>query len=118
MQATECRGAGPLPPFCLKALAKRPQARYPSCQALAGGPARLVGGRTHPCAACGPAGAVGPLASPEPGGGWTLEDPSRPYLGDAVVVRWEQVDELPCELSGKFLFSRSTVAPGFLRASA
>ncbi|MBI1914231.1 MAG: phenylacetate--CoA ligase family protein [Planctomycetes bacterium] len=43
-----------------------------------------------------------------------LESTSRQYLGDAVVVRWEIVEELPCEPSGKFLFSRSTVAPAFL----
>jgi phenylacetate-CoA ligase len=46
-----------------------------------------------------------------------LEVASRQYLGETVVVRWELVDELPCEPSGKFLFSRSTVAPAFLSAA-
>ena len=41
----------------------------------------------------------------------------RQYLGDALVVRWELVAELPCEPSGKFLFSRSTVTPAFLSAA-
>jgi len=43
-----------------------------------------------------------------------LEETSRQYLGDTVTVRWELVEELPCEPSGKFLFSRSTVVPAFL----
>ena len=45
-----------------------------------------------------------------------LENTSRQYLGDGVTVRWELVEELPCEPSGKFLFSRSTVTPAFLQA--
>jgi phenylacetate-CoA ligase len=38
------------------------------------------------------------------------------YLGEKTVVEAEVVRELPAEPSGKFLFSRSTVAPEFLRA--
>ena len=34
--------------------------------------------------------------------------------GREAVCDWEVVDELPAEPSGKFLFSRSTVAPRFL----
>lgn len=44
-----------------------------------------------------------------------LERTSRQYLGESIEVRCELVDELPCEPSGKFLFSRSTVTPAFLR---
>ncbi len=43
-----------------------------------------------------------------------LEQTSRQYLGSAAAVRCELVDDLPCEPSGKFLFSRSAVAPTFL----
>jgi phenylacetate-CoA ligase len=39
---------------------------------------------------------------------------TRPYLGDQAQVEMEVVEELPAEPSGKFLFSRSTVAPPFL----
>jgi phenylacetate-CoA ligase len=46
-----------------------------------------------------------------------LERTSREYLGEAIQVRWELVEELPCEPSGKFLFSRSTVTPSFLRST-
>jgi hypothetical protein len=38
------------------------------------------------------------------------------YLGEGTVVDGEVVGELPSEPSGKFLFSRSTVAPPFLAA--
>jgi phenylacetate-CoA ligase len=41
---------------------------------------------------------------------------TRRHLGDATVVDAEVVGELPAEPSGKFLFSRSTVAPDFLAA--
>ena len=44
-----------------------------------------------------------------------LEQTSRQYLGAEMVVRWEMVEELPSEASGKFLFSRSTVTLAFLR---
>src|SRR5262249_54008181 len=47
-----------------------------------------------------------------------LEATSRQYLGAGVAVRWELVEELPSEPSGKFLFSRSTVTPSFLRGEA
>jgi phenylacetate-CoA ligase len=43
-----------------------------------------------------------------------LRAATRRYLGDEAVVEGEIVDDLPAEPSGKFLFSRSTVAPGFL----
>lgn len=44
-----------------------------------------------------------------------LERTSREYLGAGTQVRWELVDQLPAEASGKFLFSRSSVTPNFLR---
>ncbi len=47
-----------------------------------------------------------------------LEETARRYLGEDAVVTWELVDELRSEPSGKFLFCKSSVAPGFLRASA
>jgi phenylacetate-CoA ligase len=40
---------------------------------------------------------------------------TRQYLGDRAEVEVEVVDDLPAEASGKFLFSRSTVAPPFLK---
>ncbi len=40
------------------------------------------------------------------------------YLGEGTVVDAEVVRELPAEPSGKFLFSRSSVAPEFLTAPA
>ena len=40
------------------------------------------------------------------------------YLGEGTAVEGEVVEELPSEPSGKFLFSRSTVAPDFLAAGA
>jgi phenylacetate-CoA ligase len=43
-----------------------------------------------------------------------LRDTALKYLGETSEVDWELVDELPCEPSGKYLFCRSTVAPGFL----
>jgi phenylacetate-CoA ligase len=43
-----------------------------------------------------------------------LEQQVRKHLGEPAQVEWEFVDELPNEPSGKFLFSRSTVAPRFL----
>lgn len=39
------------------------------------------------------------------------------FLGDDAQVEAELVDDLPSEPSGKFLFSRSTVAPAFLSRS-
>jgi phenylacetate-CoA ligase len=46
-----------------------------------------------------------------------LERTSREHLGAGTRVRCELVDALPCEASGKFLFSRSSVTPSFLRGS-
>ncbi len=43
-----------------------------------------------------------------------LRTTTRQYLGSEAVIDSEVVTELPAEPSGKFLFSRSTVAPGFL----
>jgi phenylacetate-CoA ligase len=43
-----------------------------------------------------------------------LRTTTRQYLGEEAVIDSEVVLELPAEPSGKFLFSRSTVAPGFL----
>ena len=43
-----------------------------------------------------------------------LRQTTRRYLGDEASIDSEIVAELPAEPSGKFLFSRSTVAPGFL----
>ena len=43
-----------------------------------------------------------------------LREATRRHLGEGTVCEWEAVDELPAEPSGKFLFSRSTVAPRFL----
>jgi phenylacetate-CoA ligase len=43
-----------------------------------------------------------------------LDQEVRRHLGEPARVEWEFVDELPNEPSGKFLFSRSTVTPGFL----
>jgi phenylacetate-CoA ligase len=40
---------------------------------------------------------------------------SQRYLGEGTSVTWEIVDELSSEPSGKFIFSRSTVTPEFLR---
>jgi phenylacetate-CoA ligase len=45
-----------------------------------------------------------------------LQETSRRHLGEGAVCEWDVVDELPAEPSGKFLFSRSTVAPRFLAA--
>lgn len=39
------------------------------------------------------------------------------YLGAEMQIQSEMVDDLPAEPSGKFLFSRSSVAPEFLAAS-
>jgi phenylacetate-CoA ligase len=39
---------------------------------------------------------------------------TRRFLGEDAEVDAQVVDELPAEPSGKFLFSRSSVAPGFL----
>jgi phenylacetate-CoA ligase len=44
-----------------------------------------------------------------------LEETSRTYLGEAIRVGWEIVEDLPSEPSGKFLFSRSKVSPSFVR---
>ncbi len=44
-----------------------------------------------------------------------LERTSRQYLGENIKVSWELVEELLCEPSGKFLFSRSSVTPSFLK---
>jgi phenylacetate-CoA ligase len=43
---------------------------------------------------------------------------TRQYLGDRAEVRVEIVDDLPSEASGKFLFSRSSVTPRFLKSQA
>jgi phenylacetate-CoA ligase len=43
-----------------------------------------------------------------------LRATTREFLGARAVIDSEVVEELPVEPSGKFLFSRSTVAPGFL----
>ncbi len=43
-----------------------------------------------------------------------LRSTTRRYLGAEMKIDSEVVDELPAEPSGKFLFSRSTVAPSFL----
>jgi len=43
-----------------------------------------------------------------------LRTATRRYLGEEAAIDSEVVEELPAEPSGKFLFSRSTVAPGFL----
>lgn len=43
-----------------------------------------------------------------------LQTTTRRYLGGEAVIAIEVVEELPAEPSGKFLFSRSTVAPEFL----
>ena len=43
-----------------------------------------------------------------------LRHTTRHYLGDEASIDSEIVAELPAEPSGKFLFSRSTVAPRFL----
>jgi phenylacetate-CoA ligase len=46
-----------------------------------------------------------------------LQTTTRRYLGRETEVDSEVVEELPSEPSGKFLFSRSTVAPSFLVSS-
>jgi phenylacetate-CoA ligase len=43
-----------------------------------------------------------------------LRQTTRRYLGEEALIDSEIVPELPAEPSGKFLFSRSTVAPEFL----
>jgi len=43
-----------------------------------------------------------------------LRTTTRQYLGEEAVIDSEVVEDLPAEPSGKFLFSRSTVAPKFL----
>jgi phenylacetate-CoA ligase len=43
-----------------------------------------------------------------------LRTTTRRFLGEEAAIESEVVEELPAEPSGKFLFSRSTVAPGFL----
>jgi phenylacetate-CoA ligase len=47
-----------------------------------------------------------------------LQRATRRHLGDGAVVATELVEDLPAETSGKFLFSRSSVAPSFLAAAA
>jgi phenylacetate-CoA ligase len=47
-----------------------------------------------------------------------LRAATRAHLGDRAEVGAELVAELPAEPSGKFLFSRSTVAPPFLAPAA
>lgn len=47
-----------------------------------------------------------------------LKKTTRTYLGDDTTVDAQLVDALPPEPSGKFLFSRSTVAPSFIRAGS
>ena len=51
--------------------------------------------------------------NPKMDGEYLLEA-TRRHLGGGAVCDWEMVDEMPAEPSGKFLFSRSTVAPRFL----
>jgi phenylacetate-CoA ligase len=46
-----------------------------------------------------------------------LRSTTRRYLGAEMRIDSEVVDEMPAEPSGKFLFSRSTVAPSFLAPS-
>jgi phenylacetate-CoA ligase len=46
-----------------------------------------------------------------------LRSATRRYLGEATDVSWEIVPELAVEASGKYLFSRSTVAPTFLQGN-
>lgn len=46
-----------------------------------------------------------------------LRTTTRRYLGAEAAIENEMVQELPAEPSGKFLFSRSTVSPGFLVAA-
>ena len=60
----------------------------------------------------------------KPGRGFSGEDDlaylcaaTRDHLGTDTRVTAELVDDLPVEPSGKFLFSRSTVAPEFLAAT-
>jgi phenylacetate-CoA ligase len=43
-----------------------------------------------------------------------LRNATRRFLGERASMEAEWVDQLPAEASGKFLFSRSTVTPGFL----
>jgi hypothetical protein len=43
-----------------------------------------------------------------------LEEATRRYLGSEAQCDVELVQELPAAPSGKFVFSRSSVAPGFL----
>ncbi len=43
-----------------------------------------------------------------------LETETRGFLGDDAKVEFEFVDDLPCEASGKYLFSRSTAACDFM----
>jgi phenylacetate-CoA ligase len=43
---------------------------------------------------------------------------TRQHLGERAEAEFELVDALPAEPSGKFLFSRSTVTPGFLAGAA
>jgi phenylacetate-CoA ligase len=45
-----------------------------------------------------------------------LQTTTREYLGTKTEVAVELVEELPCESSGKFLFSRSTVAADYFRS--
>jgi phenylacetate-CoA ligase len=47
-----------------------------------------------------------------------LRETAVTYLGDDTEVDWELVSELRSEPSGKYIFCRSSVAPGFLRATA
>jgi phenylacetate-CoA ligase len=60
-----------------------------------------------------------------PGPGFDLEEDlaylrfaTRRHLGNGAEAEIEVVDQLAAEPSGKFLFSRSTVTPAFLTASA
>jgi phenylacetate-CoA ligase len=47
-----------------------------------------------------------------------LRTATQRYLGEDTEVDSQLVEELPGEASGKFLFSRSSVAPGFLASGA
>src|SRR5262249_43349965 len=46
-----------------------------------------------------------------------LRETARKYLGETTLADWELVNELTSESSGKFLFCKSTVSPGFLRTA-
>lgn len=47
-----------------------------------------------------------------------LENAAREHLGESINVRHELVERMSAEASGKFLFSRSAVAPAFLHTAS